>query len=232
MAIEIHEGLHHRKFAVLLALLCLALAIETIAAKGSARVLSDAVGSVLGAVTWFVVFQRPRERAAMGAIILLALMLSWARYFVAESWVDALSLTVQALLAVFLWSAVYTILRDLFSRRSAGGANVLGAVCGYLIAGAAWGRINAITYLLVPSAYSFSPEVTALLPDWHGREALFTYYAFTQMLTLGYNDVNPVRAPATTWSLFGAMFGLFYTAVVVSQFVGMAQPVKAEGGNE
>jgi hypothetical protein len=48
------------------------------------------------------------------------------------------------------------------------------------------------------------------------------------MLTIGYSDVTPVRAPATTLSLFGALFGLFYTAVVVSQFVGLAQSRRRE----
>ncbi len=43
------------------------------------------------------------------------------------------------------------------------------------------------------------------------------------MLTIGYADVTPIRAPATTLSLFAALFGMFYTAVVVSQFVGLAQ---------
>ena len=232
MTVQTHERLRERKFALLLALLCVALAIETIGAQGSARYLADAVGSVLGAAIWFVVFQRLQERAAMAVVITLAVVLSSSRYFVAESFVDTLSLAVQALLAVFLWSAVYAILRDLFSMRSAGGADVLGAVCGYLIAGAAWGRVNAITYLLMPSAYAFSPQITALLADWHGQEALFSYYAFTQMLTLGYSDVNPLRAPATTWSLSGAMFGVFYTAVVVSQFVGMARRVRTGGDHE
>ena len=57
------------------------------------------------------------------------------------------------------------ILRDLFRTRATGAENVLGAIWGYLIAGAAWGRINAITYLLIPSAYSINPEITTLLPD-------------------------------------------------------------------
>ena len=87
-------------------------------------------------------------------------------------------------------------------------------------------RVNGIAYLLVPSAYSINPEIAALLPDWHGRVALFTYYAFAQVLTLGYSDVTPVRAPATTLSLFAALFGVFYTAVVVTQFVGLAQSRK------
>jgi Ion channel len=43
------------------------------------------------------------------------------------------------------------------------------------------------------------------------------------VLTIGYADVTPVRAPATTLSLLAALFGVFYTAVVVAQFVGLAQ---------
>jgi hypothetical protein len=127
---------------------------------------------------------------------------------------------------------VYVILRDLFRASASGAENVLGAICGYIIAGAAWGRLNAITYLLVPSAYSINPEIASLLPHWDGRVALFTYYAFAQVLTIGYSDVTPIRAPATTLSLFSALFGVFYTAVVVSQFVGLAQSGKRQSPDD
>ena len=46
----------------------------------------------------------------------------------------------------------------------------------------------------MPSAYSFNQEVSALLAEWHGRTALFSYYSFAQMLTIGYAEVTPVRA--------------------------------------
>ena len=159
----------------------------------------------------------------MAAVLVAAVGLNLTRYFAAENIDHALALAEQTVLAVFLCGAVYVILRDLFHTPTSNAENVLGAICGYLIAGDAWARINAIAYLLVPSSYSFDPAVTALLPDWHGRVALFTYYAFSQVLTIGYSDVTPVRAPATTLSLFAALFGVFYTAVVVSQFVGLAQ---------
>jgi hypothetical protein len=81
--------------------------------------------------------------------------------------------------------------RDGSSRRlppSGGAQNVLGAICGYLIAGSAWvAHMNAIAYLLVPSAYSVNPDVAGFLTDWHGRAALFTYYAFVQVMTMGYS---------------------------------------------
>ena len=49
------------------------------------------------------------------------------------------------------------------------------------------------------------------------------------MLMLGYSDVTPVRAPATTLSLFAARFGMFYTAIAISQFVGLAQGTARDG---
>ena len=228
------EGrLGQRKYAVLLALLCISLTIETFGVQSAERLLSDAVATGLYVAIWVVVFHRPSERAAMAAVLAAGVAMFWGHYFAVAGFDRALFLVAQALLSLLLWSAVYVILRDLFSTRSAGAESVLGAICGYLVAGGAWGRINAITYLLAPSAYSINPEISALLPDWHGRVALFTYYAFAQMLMLGYNDVTPVRAPATTWSLFAALFGVFYMAVVVSQFVGLAQSGKGGGsGNE
>jgi hypothetical protein len=221
-------GLRRHKHAVLLALLFIAIAIDTFNAQsGAERLRTDALRTVLGVAIWIVVFERPRERATMAAVLLASLAINWGRHFTAASLDHALSLADQMVLTLFLWSAVYVILRDLFRAPAAGAENVLGAICGYLIAGNAWAHMNAIAYLLVPSAYSISPELTGFLPDWHGRMALFTYYSFAQVMTIGYSDVTPVRAPATTLSLFAALFGVFYTAVVVSQFVGLAQKPKS-----
>ena len=162
----------------------------------------------------------------MGVVLVASALVSWTRYFVADSFDHDISLANEAVLAIFMWGAVYAILRDLFVKPAAGAENVLGAICGYIIAGDAWARLNAVAYLLVPAAFSINPEIASMLPDWRGRVALFTYYAFAQVLTIGYADITPIRAPATTLSLFAALFGVFYTAVVVSQLVGLAQQTK------
>ena len=52
------------------------------------------------------------------------------------------------------------------------------------------------------------------------------------MLTIGYAAVTPLKAPATTLSLLAAFFGLFYTAVIVSQLVGMVQTKRKEAQGE
>jgi hypothetical protein len=100
---------------------------------------------------------------------------------------------------------------------------VLGAICGYLMAGEAITSINALAYVLFPEAYSVNADQLPLLASLHSRMSVFAYYSFTQLLTLGDADITPVHAPATTLSLFAALFGLFYTAIVVAQFVGLEQ---------
>jgi voltage-gated potassium channel len=218
-----------RKYAALLALILVALAMETFNAQsGTGRLRSDALRTVLDVAIWVAVFRRPRERAAMAAILVTSMALGWSRYFIAASHDQALSVADHLLLSLLLWGAVRVILRELFLTPVAGTENVFGAICGYLIAGQAWAHINTIAYLLAPSAYSINPDLTSLLHDWDGRLALFTYHSFSQVLTIGYADVTPVRAPATTLSLFAALFGVFYTAVVISQFVGLAQNARRE----
>jgi hypothetical protein len=201
---------------------------------------SDSWGGVIGAMSVFcrvvigivvlvVVFEHPRQRFTMGAVILAAIVMAFGYPFVPPGIGRGMEIAFHGLVAVFVSFALVTILRRLLRRRSAGGADVLGAICGYLLAGDALAAINAVTYLLAPGAFSVSPDVGALLTDLHGRTALFVYYSFSQLLTLGYSDVTPVRAPATTLSLFAALFGLFYTAIVVAQFVGLEQgPPKDE----
>ena len=225
-------ALRRRKHAVLLALLLCSLAVQSFDARpGAEGTLSDVFRTVLGVAILFVVFERPRERGASAAVFAIALGVGWGRKLSGASLDFPLSLALHILVALFLWVAVWVILRDLFHKQVVGAENVLGAICGYLIAGDAWAAVNALTYMLAPATYSINPNLGVLLTDWHGRTALFSYYSFAQMLTIGYADVTPVRAPATVLSLFGSLFGLFYTAVVVSQLVGMAQSGKREPPN-
>jgi len=219
------SGLRRHKYAALLALLLIFLAIQSFDARlGADGTLSDAFRSMLGVAILFVVFERQRERMPMAVILAAGIVIPWGGRHVLGANLDSpISIAVNALMSLFVWAAVWVILRDLFRERAVGVENVLGAICGYLIAGEGWASANEIAYLVIPAAYSINPGISALLADWHGRHAVFSYYGFTQMLTIGYADVTPVRAPATTLSLLGALFELFCTAVVVSQFVGLAQ---------
>jgi hypothetical protein len=228
----IRRALGERKYALLLGLLLFSLAFQSFATRsGSGTVLADGLRTLLSVAILMVVFERPRERAVMAVVLAGTVAIAWGRDLSAGSYEHAGTVVFYGLMVLFLSGAVYVILRQLFRAPAGGAEQVLGAICGYLIAGDAWASVNAITYHLLPATYSINPEVAALLGDWHGRLALFSYYSIAQMLTVGYADVTPIRAPATTVGLFSTLFGVFYTAIVVSQFVGLAQARKAPGPN-
>jgi hypothetical protein len=223
----VRRALGERKYALLLGLLLITLAFQSFATRpGSGTVLADGLRTLLSVAILLVVFERPRERAVMALVLAGALAIAWGRDLSAGNDDHTATVGLYGLMVLFLSGAVYVILRQLFRAPAGSADQVLGAICGYLIAGDAWAAVNAVTYHLLPASYSINPEVAALLADWHGRMALFSYYSIAQMLTVGYADVTPIRAPATTIGLFSTLFGVFYTAIVVSQFVGLAQARK------
>jgi len=226
----IRRAVGERKYALLLVLLLVSLAFQSFATRpGSGTILADALRTLLSVAILLVVFEKRRERTVMALVLAGALALAWGRDFSADNGDHTTTVVFYALTVLFLSGAVYVILRQLFRAPAGGADQVLGAICGYLIAGDAWAGVNAIAFHLLPATYSINPDVAALLADWHGRMALFSYYSIAQMLTVGYADVTPIRAPATTISLFSTLFGVFYTAIVVSQFVGLAQARKGAG---
>jgi hypothetical protein len=218
------------KYKVLLGLLLVSIVIQTYGLhSGFAGMLSDVFRTALVMTIFLVVFRGTRERVPAALLLLATVVVGWTRNFIGAGNEGALALAFNALSSLFLWTAVAVILRDLFRTPEAGVGNVLGAICGFLIAADAWTGIHICAYLLAPHSLAFDPGVQQLLGHWHGRLALFCYYSFAQMTMLGYADITPVRAPATTLSLFAALFGMFYTAIVVAQFVGLAQNAPRDG---
>ena len=218
------------KYKVLLVLLLASIVIQTYGLRsGFAGVLSDVFRTLLALTIFLVVFRGARERVPAALILVTVVGVGWVRHFTSGAGDGVLALTFNALSSLFMWVAVAVILRDLFRAPEAGAGNVLGAICGFLVAADAWSGINISAYLLFPEAFTIDPAIQEQMGHWHGRLAVFTYYSFSQMTMLGYSDITPVRAPATTLSLFAALFGMFYTAIVVSQFVGLAQAAPRDG---
>jgi hypothetical protein len=97
--------------------------------------------------------------------------------------------------------------------------------------GLIWGHFYALTDRLVPDSFSVSAAIAGQLNEWHSRRALFDYFSFTTLTSLGYGDITPTRAPAYTLAWLEVMFGGFYMAVIVAQLVGikLAQAVGSDG---
>ncbi len=222
------------KYAVLLAVLLAVVALQSFAiATGSDSIGHDVMLTFLGVAIFLVVFERSALQTVATVFLLTVLSIGWGRHLRVSSTFDPALSVIQAVAsAIFYWVVVWAILRNLFRTPVIGADNVFGAICGYLIAGQGWAHLNALAYLVAPATYLLDSKVIPPLVDWHGRTALFAYYSYAQMLTIGYGAVMPIKAPATTLGLLAALFGLFYTAVIVSQLVDMAQTRRKEAQGE
>lgn len=171
---------------------------------------------------FFVVFTRRHERAFAFVTAVAAMLVNLSRHIFAPAETHvALPAAFHMLLATFLAFAVYVILRDIFAEQTITRDEVVGTVCGYIIAAALWANLYALVETLAPGSFTFAPELARDVSNWNGRVAVFNYFSIVTLTTMGYGDITPAHPPATALATLEAIFGQFYIAIVVAQLVGL-----------
>jgi hypothetical protein len=212
------ERLRSHRYLILLLMLVSAIVLGITFAPHA--YLRESVVSILMAMVFFIVFERRSHRLASlcaGVVVVGAL---WALRLLPVEQRHLLEVAVHLGGVVFLALAVSAILRHLFERRAVNIDDVLGTLCGYLLAAMAWANLYAVIELTAPGAFNIAGPIAPVLGQWHARESLFLYFSLTTLTTIGYGDVSPVAAAARSAAALEGVFGQFYIAVVVAQLVG------------
>jgi voltage-gated potassium channel len=113
------------------------------------------------------------------------------------------------------------ILKRIFKRQSIRTDDVIGALCGYLLAAVAWGNAYALIYWFPPDSFLIENAITRQLGEWHMQRFQFDYFSVMTLTSLGYSDIRPVSSLAYSLRWLESVFGQFYIAVVVAQLVGL-----------
>ena len=190
----------------------------------------DAVVAAICLYVFVIVFEERWQRRTGVALFLPVLAANCALYILPPPARIPSAIVYHSFLVMFIGFTIAVILRDIFRKRAISGDDVLGAFCGYLLIGVVWANLYAMTYLLVPGAFSVKPDLAWRLGQWHLQRALFDYLSFTTMTGLGYSDMSPAGAPAYSLTWLEVLFGQFYMAVVVAQLVGfkLAEALKGD----
>jgi voltage-gated potassium channel len=213
--------LARRKYTLLLAVAVLAEVLQPLA-KGLKRgVFFDGLLAVLLASVFLVVLDKRRQRTIGLCLGIPALVTNWLHYLQPARWDVATELLYHAFTCAFFLYAAVTILGTIFRRRDVTVDAVLGAVCGYLITGAAFANLYTAIELLQPGSFSINSGIIAQLDNWHSRRFLFGYFSLVTLTTMGYGDITPLSPSAASLSWLEAVVGQFYMAVVVAQLVGI-----------
>lgn len=225
--------LRSHKHAILLAAIVGVVLIESF----SHRLLLGPVVSDLAILTTellvlLIVFDRRVNRLVGFIAFAAAVASALAHYVVPPSYPqESLRLINHSALLLLLGFATIVTLRNIFEQRVVRFDDVLGAVCGYLLAAGAWSHLFMLVEIFVPGSFSVSPGFGAGLDSWHGRIAVLNYVSLGSLTSVGSGAVVPVLPPATVLTTLEAMFGQFYIAIVVAQLVGakLSQALQRNG---
>jgi hypothetical protein len=213
---------HSHKHAILLAGIIVVAAIESFSHRLLlGPLVSDIVLAITEILVLLIAFERRVHRAIAFIGYATAVVCAMAHYVLPPGYPEEMLRLVYhgALLLLFGFAAI-VILRNIFEQRVVGYDDVLGAVCGYLLAAGAWSNLFTLIEVFQPGSFSLGQGFGLNLDSWHGRIAVMNYVSLGSLTSLGSGLVVPVTPPATVLTTLEAVFGQFYIAVVVAQLVG------------
>jgi Ion channel len=214
--------LRERRHLVLLLTLVLTILVQPLA-RGflAGLIVYDVLRTLVVLIVFFIVFKRRRDRLVSMVIVLPVLGGGWAPHIMPERFETALEVIQYSSLVVFLGFAVAMILRSLLERKVVQADDVIGAICGYLLAGIVWGNLYLLVEIFLPGSFSVHQDIVEQLASRYARQSLFADYSFVTLTSLGSGDIVPSSSPAISLTWLEAMFGQFYIAVIVAQLVGL-----------
>lgn len=120
----------------------------------------------------------------------------------------ALTCVALALLSTFHALCLFVVLRFTLFGRAGSREKLVGAMCGYLLAGFFFSSLYRLVLMWNPLAFGVSAGHVDTI-----------YFSFITLCTIGYGDLTPQMGVARSLALFEGVFGVFYIAVLVSRLV-------------
>lgn len=122
---------------------------------------------------------------------------------------------------VFLVFTIAVILRTLITQPVVTRDSIAGAFCGYVLIGVAFAEAFCLVESLAPGSFQVSGQRSDWAHDPVLRWYTLEYFSFTTMTTLGFGDILPATPLARCMTVWEAIFGQFYLAVLVAGLVNL-----------
>lgn len=202
----------HKHSLLLGTLVVLLLVSPMIDDEGAGGVLLSGLFTLVVVVGTLVVSRVRRDLIVILILSVSWLYLTWLHPLWSGSLLNELSSVVLAACTLYMAAA---LLLGVVAAGKVTHDVISGAVAVYLLMGVAWAAI----YIAIEGA---SPGSFALGQSDQGTiwEQLL-YFSFTTLTTLGYGDIAPLTPVARIWTVFEAIFGTLFLAILISRLVGL-----------
>ena len=151
-----------------------------------------------------------------------AVAFMWMEQFIQS---DILDVVMFSLMTAFTFFAFWCVLLYIMRSEKVTANTLAGAASAYLLLGISWGFLYTLIEYLTPGSFVIPEALTSttvqnvIAADWDW--AIFHYFSFSTLTTLGYGDITPVSSRAQSLALIEAVSGVLFTALLVSRLVGM-----------
>ena len=171
----------------------------------------------------FVVFESRQRKHSLAVIVslsLLAMITNWS-----DEHLNYLPLVIAAQLfsILFIFYICYVIIMAIIEAKRVTFDIIVGAVCVYLLIGLLWTFIYSLLELSHPGSFASTicaNKITASSsPDF--ILSRLNYFSFVTLATVGYGDIIPASHQAQMLSVFEAITGQLYLAILIARFVGL-----------
>ncbi|MCG8543804.1 MAG: potassium channel family protein [Alphaproteobacteria bacterium] len=204
--------LENRYTALLGTLVVLLLVSPLIDDEGAGGVLLSALFTLV-LVACAVVIGRGRRQL----VVLLAFAVPWVYLtWLHPAWSDdPLDVFASILLAIGTVYVAVVLLVEVVKAETVNRDVIAGAIAVYLLVGIAWAVAYALIEGLTPGAFNLGAAEQGTI--WNK----LLYFSFTTLTTLGFGDISPASPVARIWTVFEAVCGTFFLAVLISRLVGL-----------
>jgi hypothetical protein len=172
------RGLREWKYLALLAALVVAAILEPLSVTWPerAQIIGGMAVLMLNVPVFLVVFETRWERVLAFCLLPPLVAANLVHEVVADCWQIG-AVVFHCFITMFLALAVAVILKRIFQHQAIRTDDVIGVLCGYLLAAVAWGNAYAVVYRLWPASFRVADASAWQLADWHWQRYLFNYFS-------------------------------------------------------
>ena len=127
-----------------------------------------------------------------------------------------LSIVTLLALAAFLFSHIYSALKQVMQASNVTKNHIIGSICIYLLIGLAWATIYLLILEILPNAFNGLEE-----REWLSNLFNAMYFSFITLTTVGYGDISPALPVAQFFVFMESIIGSFYLAIMVASLVSI-----------
>jgi hypothetical protein len=203
---------------MLVALLLFLVAYPVLRGPAGSPVLAQALLTLVFLTGGRMVFAAHRRQLRLLAIVLgvPALLGVWTGYALPEGHGPAAAIFFHLSALAFQVFVLFVLLRGVSRERTVSVDAVAAALCGYLVAGAAFGHVYSLIDEIAPESFGGLDRSKGQVET----HVLLTYFSFITLTTVGYGDITPRGDTARAVAMVEAVTGQFYLAVLVADLVG------------